>query len=303
MSRITKASSFVLKIIAMVTMAIDHIGVVYDAIWGRSTNIVFWEICRYIGRLALPLYCFLLVEAVIHTTHYKKYNIKLAVMAIIISIGLAIAQFVPNIGDLKMIADAGNIFLDLLLGSIMIYCLNHKNKWIKPLALLPFAYAVLSFTVKAMERASCPTCYVSLTTTWFPGFLRLQYDWLSLAFMLGYFLSYYLANLIYKLKFESTGVDYHSLIGTKEYRMMVNLSGVLFTIIISFLYYMFVYINPDIVFWIPRIQLFSIAASLVIIFYSGERGYNAKWFNWFSYSFYLVHIGVIFGICYLIYIL
>ena len=286
----------------MVTMAIDHIGVVFDALWGRNTNAVFWEVCRYIGRIALPLYCFLLVESVLNTKHYKKYNIKLGIMASIISLGLLLAQYVPSLESISMIADAGNIFLDLLLGSVMIYCLNHEKKWVKPLALLPLGYSILSFAVKASERASCATCYTALTTVWFPGFLRLQYDWLSLGFMLGYYLSYLVAKLIYKIREENTGITYEMMKGTNEWRIMVNLSAVLFTIIVSVMYHLVSYIKPEMVFWVPRIQIFAIVAGAFIFFYSGERGYNAKWFNNFSYLFYLVHIAVIFGICYLIYL-
>lgn len=302
MKYINKLSSFWLKIIAMLTMSFDHLGVILNGLGVINANHPFYLTCRYIGRIALPLYCFLLVESVINTKHYKKYNIKLGVMALIISIGLVVAQF-GNISDLWMVADAGNIFLDLFLGSIMIYCLKHDNKWIKPLAILPLCYSILSFTVKSIERAECPTCYTALNITWFPGFLRMQYDWLSLALMLSFYLGYYVTKLIYKIREEQTGLSYEAMKGTNEWRIMVNLSGILLSIIVSISYYLISYINPSIIFWVPKIQLAAIAASIFILFYSGARGYNAKWFNWFSYFYYLVHIGLIFGICYLIFMM
>ena len=306
MKNINKFSSFILKIIAMVTMTFDHIGVVYSSLWGREItfNSSFYYACRYIGRIALPLYCFLLVEAVLHTRNYKKYNIKLGIMALIISIGLCVCQFVPSLG-LEEVAEAGNIFLDLLLGSVMIYCLNHEKKWVKALAILPFSIAILSFVAKAIEQSnSCSWgCAYTFTVLWYPAFLRLQYDWLSLAFMLGYFLSYYLAKLVYKIRSESLGIDMNMMEGTNEWRMMTNLSAVLMTIIVSFAYYLIKYINKDIVFWNAEIQLFAMVAGIFIALYSGTRGYNEKWFNNFAYLYYLVHIGVIFGVCYLIYML
>ena len=185
----------------------------------------------------------------------------------------------------------------------MIYCLNHKKKWVKFLAILPFAVAVLSFVAKAIETSeSCMGCAYKLTVWWFPAFLRLQYDWMSLAFMGGYFASYYVAKLIYKIREEEVGLSAEAMEGTNEWRMMVNLSAVFFTIFVSIAYYLISYINADIVFWAPKIQIASIAAIVFIAFYSGKRGYNAPWFNWFSYFYYLVHIGLIFGICYLIYL-
>lgn len=302
MKYFNKLSSFWLKIIAMVTMTFDHIGVVLNGLGVLSFYHPFYQACRYIGRIALPLYCFLLVEAVINSKHYKKYNIKLGIMALAISIGLIFAQY-SGISDLYLVADAGNIFLDLFLGSIMIYCLKHENKWVKSLAILPFGYSVLSFTVKALEKLQCQSCYTALSITWFPGFLRMQYDWLSLGFMLAFFLAYYVAKLIYKIREEQTGLSYEAMKGTEEWRMMVNLSGILFSTIVSVIYYLISYINPNIVFWAPKIQIAAIASGVFILFYSGARGYNAKWFNWFSYFYYLVHIGLIFGICYLIFML
>lgn len=302
MKNINRLSSFYLKIIAMVTMTFDHIGVVLNALGVLGAYDTFYLACRYIGRIALPLYCFLLVESVLNTKHYKKYNIKLGIMALIISIGLGVAQYATSLG-LGMIADAGNIFLDLFLGSIMIYCLNHEKKWMKSLAILPFAYSIISFVVKGLERSQCPTCYTALSTPWFPGLLRMQYDWLSLGLMLAFYLGYYVAKLIYKIREEQTSITYEAMKGTNEWRLMVNLSGVFLSIVVSVFYYLFRYINPSIVFWVPKIQLAAIIASVFIVFYSGSRGYNAKWFNWFSYFYYLVHIGVIYGICYVIFML
>lgn len=303
MKGVNKLSSFTIKIIAMITMTFDHIGVVFASFWGISANEPFYLVCRYIGRFALPLYCFLLVEAVINTKHYKKYNIKLGVMALIISTALCICQFVPNLG-LESVTSAGNIFLDLLLGSMLIYCLKHENKGIKALAVIPIAISILSFTAKAIETSeSCSGCAYKLTVLWYPAFLRLQYDWLSIALILGYFLSYEASKLYYKVRETNTGIEYETMRGTPEWRITTNLFSALFTIVISFAYYIISYINNDIVFWRPEIQLFAIASIFIIIFYSGNRGYNAKWFNNFAYLYYIMHIAVIFGVCYLIYIL
>ncbi len=53
-------SSFWLKIIAILTMTVDHVGVMFDI-----------TPCRYIGRLALPLFCFMAAEGV-KIRHYGK---------------------------------------------------------------------------------------------------------------------------------------------------------------------------------------------------------------------------------------
>ena len=56
-----------LKLIACVSMLIDHIGVAF----------VHRAALRIIGRLAMPIYCFLLAEGIRHTKHPVKYGIRL----------------------------------------------------------------------------------------------------------------------------------------------------------------------------------------------------------------------------------
>lgn len=299
MKKFTILNSFSLKVIAMVTMAIDHLGVVFATLWGSYTNPVFYNICRYTGRIAMPLYCFMIVEGVLHTKSYKKYAIRLGIMAALITVVLAVAQYVPSLG-LTDLADYGNIFLDLLLGSAMIYCLNHKNKYIKLLALIPLGLSIFSFVAKGLEwSATCIDCGAIGVYHFYPKFLRFQYDWLSLLLMLGYYLSYQGAKLIY----SSRGIESETMEGTNEYRITINLLAVFATIFASFFYYSFTYFANNIVFWNAKLQLFAIVSALFIALYNGAKGYSSKWFTYLSYAYYPLHIILIYGICYLIYIL
>lgn len=68
-------SSFILKIIAVISMCFDHVGICLTH--GIAS---FWN---YIGRLAFPIFAFQISEGYIHTSNLKKYFGKLFVFALI----------------------------------------------------------------------------------------------------------------------------------------------------------------------------------------------------------------------------
>ena len=67
-------SGFALKLIAVVTMFIDHLGV-------TLFPGVLWLRC--VGRLAFPIFAFQIAEGAVRTRDFKKYLIRLAVFAVI----------------------------------------------------------------------------------------------------------------------------------------------------------------------------------------------------------------------------
>jgi len=99
-------SSFVLKIIAIITMFIDHIGYY---IFGK------FSFFNYIGRIAFPIFAFQISEGYIHTKNLKKYFLRLFIFAIISQIPFILfKKAITN--DFTL-----NIFFTLLLGLISIY--------------------------------------------------------------------------------------------------------------------------------------------------------------------------------------
>jgi len=61
------------EIIAMLTMFIDHLGAAYfpDQIW-----------FRIIGRIAMPLYTYGIVQGYLHTRSFKRYLLRLIIIAL-----------------------------------------------------------------------------------------------------------------------------------------------------------------------------------------------------------------------------
>ena len=74
----------VLKIIAIIAMVIDHIGFYFSPFLGNELMLV----CRYIGRIAMPIFTYLIVQGFFHTKDFKKYLLRLLLCASITQIAL-----------------------------------------------------------------------------------------------------------------------------------------------------------------------------------------------------------------------
>ena len=97
-------TAFLLKIIACITMFIDHIGyVIFD---GSS-------FFNWIGRLAFPIFAFQISQGYIHTRNLKRYAIRLFIFALISQIPFTL--FYKSIFD----TFAVNVIFTLLFGLIV----------------------------------------------------------------------------------------------------------------------------------------------------------------------------------------
>jgi len=107
-------SSFHLKLIAMTTMLIDHIG----AVLLRDQMIL-----RYIGRISFPIYCFLLVEGYVYSKNIKAYLFRLGIFAVISEIPFDLA-FYHQIFNWQH----QNVFLTLFIGLLSLYIFDFFKK-------------------------------------------------------------------------------------------------------------------------------------------------------------------------------
>ena len=109
-------SIFIIKIIACITMVLDHIKYAIP----ETRN--FFTI--YFGRMSYPLFAFLIGEGYCHTRNLKKYYKRLLICGIISQIPFML--FRTLVGEWKML----NIMFTLILGLIAVTIFDkYKNKW------------------------------------------------------------------------------------------------------------------------------------------------------------------------------
>ena len=119
-------SGSTLKLIAIITMFIDHMGAtVIRSIQSlpavtESTQLCntwqsIYRLSRSVGRLAFPIFCFLLVEGYIHTRNVKKYCWRLFLFALISEIPFDLTLkgnwYYPN---------KQNVYFTLLIGLLVL---------------------------------------------------------------------------------------------------------------------------------------------------------------------------------------
>ena len=106
--------SFALKMIAIAAMLTDHIGA------GIYPTQIWWRVA---GRLAFPIFAFLLCEGYFHTSSVKRYAIRLGVFALISEVPFDLFH---NGGLFD--ANAQNIFLTLLIGLLTMYLMDRYGR-------------------------------------------------------------------------------------------------------------------------------------------------------------------------------
>lgn len=116
---------FWLKIIACITMILDHIKFAIPNFSNEATI--------YLGRIAFPLFAFCAVEGFVHTSDLNKYIKRIAISGIISQIPFMLFRSLPSINDFWHV----NVMVTILLGFLAIYLYNKlENKFIAVLTVI-----------------------------------------------------------------------------------------------------------------------------------------------------------------------
>ena len=122
-------SGSALKLIAVISMLIDHTSLVFvqelpfmtaPVLTVMGQGITFYFVARKIGRLAFPIYCFLISEGFAHTRNRKKYLLRLLAFAV-----LSEVPFDLMVSGTFFNPASQNVFFTLFLGALAVYLYEH----------------------------------------------------------------------------------------------------------------------------------------------------------------------------------
>lgn len=274
-------NEFIIKIIALLTMTLDHVGIfliLYSS--SNSTMYTLGMVFRCIGRLAFPLFIFMLVEGIMHTKNAKLYLLRIGIVTTLIMLTQIIIYYCFS----SEIEHTYSPFVDLSLCALTLYLLKRKDKW-SFLAILPIGYIFVTTGVQVYEAFN-----PNQNVLWLPFYLRPGYSLLGLSIALLFYYSHSLSSFLER-KYFADIINKQSL---------TNIIQGLFLLIVNLMIYLLAF-NQNLDIYTSSVQTWSMFAALFLLFYNGKRGYNKKWFQYSTYLYFPVHLIIIFLIFFLIY--
>lgn len=267
-------SGFILKILGLVFMTLDHVGLFLCEVEKTKT---LGTIFRYFGRLALPIFIFLLVEGVKHTKNEIRYLIRIGVLALAFFFGqlfIFLKYHQTNVAS---------PIIDLLVVAITLLLLKRKDKF-SIFSIIPIAFSIVSFILLNLEKST------GIPYNFPPFYLKLSYPLYSLLLGLIFFYSDSISKFILRLNKNTenlTETEYLELTS-----QIISSFGIIFVSTIFYITFTFFNVSYcDI-----PCQIYALFSFVPIIFYSGKRGYNKKWFQYGCYIYAPLHIVIIFAI-------
>lgn len=254
-------SFFVLKLLAVITMLIDHIG---------AFLLPDVEFLRIIGRISFPIFAFCIANGYRYTKNKYKYMLRLLIGGIISIFPYSILH-----GPGYFRVPFRNIFFTLLLGLLCIFFFDNAKKKRKGLK-------------NIISLGSAIMVFVCLS---FSNILSVEYGLFGVALVLLYHfvidskVGIIMVSVWMNLILEMDGLC--GSLGVTKYTAGWYLSNMFD---LNFHAYQFIrgkyYIG----------QWCGMFAAIPLCLYNGKKGYSAKWLQWVFYLFYPVHLFILFMI-------
>ena len=277
-------SNFILKIIALIFMTIDHVGVFLP-----SSPLQFTF--RVLGKIALPIFIYTTLEGCKKTKDIKKYMLRLGVMSILMYIAIVIAQlvFYFNNGYLLVFQNIFFTLLNLVFIYYLIFVNKNKNKrWMIILPILIFIGSYIFFLLRINGISEF------ISSIFIDG-LTTMYALEAPIMFVGALLGIYIYEYIVRKRLNNDETLVNEFLCSKKAQLSRNIIMCLSIALVSLIMYSFTYENiPSFTFGNTCVyNTYFIICFPFILLYNGKRGFNNKIVNGAFYLYYPLHIGII----------
>ena len=261
-----------LKLIAYITMLIDHtahillqngIMVAYPQCFPYVKPVMI--LMRGIGRIAFPIFSFLLVEGLIHTRSRIRYMLRILLLAIISE---PVFDYANN--GVFYYADYQNVFITLLIAGTtmcLLSLIEQNGRLNKKIYVL---YVLQGIVVIA-------GCFLA-------EFLKVDYGMSGIIIPL-------IMGVIRRLKLDSSSAFAIYFVATIIARVIRNIVNAPTYILNPGMWY-----EKYLMYTINNLQIFAILALIPIFMYDGTKGKPMP--KAVYYLFYPVHLSILGLICY-----
>lgn len=265
-------NAFQMKIIALITMTLDH----FSKYQTFTVNRTFNDVLGIIGRIAAPLFLFMVVEGLRHTRSKPKYILRLYIAGVVIGITNRIVEKLSGTGALF-----DNTLPMLFYTALFAFCIeqiiNNKNK-IKSVCIavcgliVPFFFYILNVILQENGFASI----WRIIEIFFPSPLNVSY---SIVFVIMGVAWYFINNKIINCV----------ILGLLSVACKLVPATVFFTVPTVWLSPVFISIFGLFV----NDQWWMFLAIPFILLYNDEKGHSLKYL---FYIYYSLHVYVLFFI-------
>ena len=277
-------SNFILKIIALIFMTIDHVGVFLP-----SSPLQFTF--RVLGKIALPIFIYTTLEGCKKTKDIKKYMLRLGVMSIFMYIAIVIAQLVLYFNNGYLLVFQ-NIFFTLL-NLVFIYYLFfvNKNKNKRRMVILPILIFIGSYIFFLLRINGISEFISSIFVDGLTTMYGLEAPIMFVVALLGI----YIYEEIVRKRLNNDETLVNEFLCSKKAQLSRNIIMCLSIALVSLIMYSFTYENiPSFTFGNTCVyNTYFIICFPFILLYNGKRGFNNKIVNGAFYLYYPLHIGII----------
>lgn len=251
-----------LKIVAFVTMIIDHFAFYFNYLLSDE----IYTLLRIVGRISMPIFAFLIVEGFSHTKSIKKYFSRLFTFATITQISLFILDKIIYRYNPQVCYNVSynlNILFSFAMSIISLWCIKNIICKFKDIAKIENKNSITKNIVSIFSY----TATILIISTLFVIF---DFDYGIRAYLLILFI--YLINVFIEM------LDKNSIVKNKN-------------VLVFFKYILYLFLFISIFSQVTNYTIFANFSLFFIYLYNGKKGNGGKVAKYLFYiSFCLQHI-------------